>query len=95
MSDKSAEARRRGLVRQEFRMLFGGIALVVLGVILLGVQSIVNMRPKEVRNPSPESSIEQIEHKANPMAGIVGIVSLAAGVAVFVMGWRADKRPRD
>jgi hypothetical protein len=74
-------------------MLFGkiqGIALVILGVILLGVQSIVYMRPKEIRNPSPDSSIEHIEHKTNQIAGILGIVSLAAGIAIFVLALRAD-----
>jgi uncharacterized membrane protein len=79
-------------------MLFGkiqAIALVILGVFLLGVQSIAYMRPKEIRNPAPDSSIEQIEHKTNPIAGIAGIVSLAAGAAIFVLGRRADKRPRD
>ncbi len=68
-------------------MLFGkiqGIALVVLGAMLLGVQLMLYMSRKDVRNPPPGSSIQQVEHKTNPLPGIIGIVSLVAGVAIFV-----------
>ena len=70
-------------------MQFGkihGVALAVLGAILLGVQAMLYMAPQKVVSCSTESSIPKVEHKTNPVAGILGIVSLIAGVAIFARG---------
>ena len=75
-------------------MQFGkihGVALAVLGAILLGVQAMLYMAPQKVVSGSTESSIPKVEHKANPVAGILGMVALFAGVAIFARGRRADE----
>jgi hypothetical protein len=70
---------------------FHGIALAVLGVILLGIQAMLYMTPKEVVAGATESSTPKVEHKTNLVPGILGIASLAAGVAIFVTKRRADE----
>jgi len=75
-------------------MQFGkihGVALAVLGAILLGIQAMLYMTPKEVVSGPTESSIPQVEHKTIPVAGILGIVALIAGIAIFATGRRADE----
>ena len=75
-------------------MQFGkihGVALAVLGAILLGVQAMLYMALQKVVSGSTESSIPKVEHKANPVAGILGMVALFAGVAIFARGRRADE----
>ena len=73
-------------------MQFGkihGVALLVLGAMLLCIQAMLYFMAKEVSRSAIETSIVKEEHKTNPMAGIVGMVSLIAGIAIFV-GYRRD-----
>ncbi len=75
-------------------MQFGkihGVALAVLGIILLCIQVMFYVAPKEVNSGAIESSITKAEHKTNPMAGILGIASLIAGIAIFSTARRADE----
>jgi hypothetical protein len=75
-------------------MQFGrihGVALAVLGAILLSIQAMLYMAPNQVVSGPTESSIPKIEPKTNPVTGILGIVSLVAGVAIFATGRRADE----
>ena len=75
-------------------MQFGkihGIALAVLGAILLGAQVMFYVTPTKVVSGPAESSTPKVEHKTNPVAGILGVVSLIAGVAIFVTGRPADE----
>jgi len=75
-------------------MQFGkihGVALVVLGAILLGIQAMLYMTPQKVVSDPIESSIPKVEHKSNPLAGIFGVLSLIAGVAIFSTRRRADE----
>jgi uncharacterized membrane protein len=77
-------------------MQFGkihGVALAVLGAILLGIQAMLYMTPKQVVTGATQSSLPNGEHKANPVTRILGIVSLIAGVAIFATGRRADEPP--
>jgi UDP-N-acetylmuramyl pentapeptide phosphotransferase/UDP-N-acetylglucosamine-1-phosphate transferase len=75
-------------------MQFGkihGIALAVLGAILLGLQVMRYLTPtKAVREPT-ESSMPKVEHRTIPVAGILGILSLFAGAAIFVTRRRVDE----
>jgi hypothetical protein len=75
-------------------MQFGrvhGIALVVLGVVLLGFQAMRYMTPKPVVTGPNQSSISQTEHKTNPAVGIIGLISLIAGGAIIATARRADE----
>ena len=75
-------------------MQFGkihGVALAVLGAILLGIQAMLYMTPQKVVSGPAESSTTKVEHKANPVAGILGMVSLVAGAAIFATARRADE----
>ena len=75
-------------------MQFGkihGVALAVLGVILLGIQAMLYVRPKEVDSGPSESSTPKAEHKTSPVVGILGVLSLVAGAAVFATARRADE----
>jgi hypothetical protein len=75
-------------------MQFGkihGIALAVLGVILLGFQGMLYMPTGKVPTGVTGSSSPMAEHKTNPVAGILGIASLLAGVAIFATRRQADE----
>lgn len=68
-------------------MQFGkihGVALAVLGAILLGFQAMLYMTPKQVVSGPAESAIPKV-------VGILGMASLIAGAAVFATGRRADE----
>jgi hypothetical protein len=75
-------------------MQFGkihGVALVVLGVVLLCIQAMLYLTPREVSSGAIETSITKAEHKTNPLAGIFGAISLVAGIAIFSTARRADE----
>jgi hypothetical protein len=75
-------------------MQFGkihGVALALLGAILLCIQAILYMAPRQVVRGPTQSSLPNVETKTNPVVGILGVVSLVAGVAVFATGRRADE----
>ena len=75
-------------------MQFGkihGVALLVLGAMLLCIQAMLYFMAKEVSRSAIETSIVKEEHKTNPMAGIVGMVSLIAGIAIFSTARRTDE----
>jgi hypothetical protein len=75
-------------------MQFGkihGIALALLGVILLGIQGVLYMPTGKVPIAATGSSLPAAEHKTNPVAGILGIAFLFAGAAIFFTRRRADE----
>ena len=75
-------------------MQFGrihGVALAVLGAILLGVQAMLYLTSPGAPGSPGESSVPAIERKTIPVAGILGIGSLIAGVAIFATRRRADE----
>jgi hypothetical protein len=49
------------------------------------------MTPRQVVPGPTESSIPKVEHKTNPVTGILGLISLIAGAAIFATGRRADE----
>jgi hypothetical protein len=77
-------------------MQFGrihGIALTILGIVLLGIQSVYYMMPTNVI--SGPTAVSQTEHHAvNPLIGIVGLISLIAGVAIVATAKRRDEPDR-
>ena len=75
-------------------MQFGkihGLALAVLGIILLGFQVMFFMAPNTVTSGATESSMLKVEHRPIPVAGILGVVCLIAGVGIFVTRRNADE----
>ena len=75
-------------------MQFGKIhvvALIVLGAVLLCIQAMLYLAPKEVSSGATETSISKTEHKTNPVAGLLGAISLIAGIAIFSTARRADE----
>jgi hypothetical protein len=85
-------------------MQFGkvhGIALVVLGLILIGVQVSFAFAGKNMTGePSPQSSPTsrsapppEPAHQFGPLAGILGAISLCGGIAIFATAHRRDEPP--
>ena len=78
-------------------MQFGrihGIALIVLGVILIGLQFNLALASKnEPSEPAQPSAVtvQPHPHRFGPLAGIIGGVSLVAGIAVFATARRPDE----
>jgi hypothetical protein len=68
-----------------------GIALTVLGVILLGIQGMLYMPTGKVPTGGTAFSAPVVEHKTNPVAGILGIAFLLAGAAIFSTRRQADE----
>jgi hypothetical protein len=71
-----------------------GVALIVLGIVLLGVQATISMTPKSAKIPA-ETSPTVSEHKTTWFPGIIGTVSLLAGVGLFVTASRRDEPPSE
>ena len=75
-------------------MQFGkmhGIALAVLGIILLGIQGMLYMPTGKVPAGATGSPLLVVEHKTNPVAGILGVAFLLVGAAIFSTRRQADE----
>jgi hypothetical protein len=77
-------------------MQFGrihGIALALLGIVLLGIQTVHYMMPTNAT--SGPAAVSQTAHQAvNPLIGIVGLISLLVGVAIVATANRRDEPDR-
>jgi hypothetical protein len=74
-------------------MQFGkihGIALVVLGIFLFGVQGLLSVMPRH-RDLPAESSLRTIEHKTTSLPAIIGAASLVLGIALLFTARRRDE----
>jgi hypothetical protein len=72
-------------------MQFGrtfGLALIVLGVLLFGLQAALVVTP---RNNSQGTEAANAERRTNPLPGIVGAGSLVIGLALFAKARRTDE----
>jgi hypothetical protein len=77
-------------------MQFGrihGIALAILGIILLGIQTMYYTMPKKVIS-GPTAVSQTAHHAINPLFGIVGLLSLLVGVAIVLTANRRDEPDR-
>jgi len=79
-------------------MQFGrlhGIALAVLGLLLISVQIVFAFAGSTDINPAahPASSAvtAQQSHHLSPLAGIIGAASLVTGLAIFATARRRDE----
>ena len=75
-------------------MQFGrlhGLALAILGAILLGFQAMLLITTNNPTSCATQSSTLKVEHRSIPVAGILGIVCLIAGVGIFVTRRKADE----
>ena len=70
---------------------FHGVALITLGVMLLGLQTMLYMTTKQVVTGPPGFSTTKLEHETYPVPGILGIASLMASVAIRATLRRADE----
>jgi nitrate reductase gamma subunit len=74
-------------------MQFGrisGVALMVLGILLCGLQFVQSMTPP--KSPAAaDSSIARPEHKTSALPGIIGGASLVAGIVLLATGRRRDE----
>ena len=80
----------------EFPLQFGrihGIALAILGIVLLSIQTVYYMMPTTVTS-GPIAVSQTPHHTANPLIGIVGLISLLVGVAVVATANRRDEPDR-
>jgi hypothetical protein len=79
-------------------MQFGkvqGIALMALGFLLIGIQAMVLMSPRNDVGRT-EGSTKTVESKISMVPGIVGGVSLIAGYWIFFTARRSDEpAPKD
>jgi ribose/xylose/arabinose/galactoside ABC-type transport system permease subunit len=69
---------------------FHGIALITLGVMLLGLQTMLYMTTKQVVTGPPEFLTTKLEHETYPVP-ILGIASLMASVAIRATLRRAEE----
>jgi hypothetical protein len=79
-------------------MQFGkihGIALIALGIVLIGLQLnlVLGSRGNVPPRGQPSAVTEQPRdtHRLGPLAGIMGAASLIAGIAVFATARRRDE----
>jgi uncharacterized membrane protein YczE len=70
---------------------FHGIALITLGVMLLGLQTMLYMTTKQVVTGPREFLTTKLEHEVYPVPGILGIASLMAGAAILAKRRRAEE----
>ena len=68
-----------------------GFALIVLGLMLSGLQTMVYMTTKQVVTGPPGFSTTKLEHETYPVPGILGITSLMAGAAILTTRRRIDE----
>jgi len=77
-------------------MQFGrihGIALAILGIVLLGIQTMYYMMPAHVIS-GPTRVSQTAHHTVNPLFGIFGLLSLLVGVAIIATANRRDEPDR-
>jgi uncharacterized protein YhhL (DUF1145 family) len=80
----------------EVDMQFGrihGIALAILGIALLGIQTMQYMMPTGVIN-GPTRVSQTAHHAVIPLFGIFGLLSLLVGVAIVATANRRDEPDR-
>jgi hypothetical protein len=77
-------------------MQFGkihGMALAILGIVLLGIQTAYYMMPTSVIS-GPTGVSRTAHHAINPLFGVVGLISLLVGVAIIATASRSDEPDR-
>ena len=77
-------------------MQFGkihGIALAILGIVLLGIQTVYYMMPTNVVS-GPTGVSRTVHHAINPLLGLLGLISLLVGVVIVVTASRRDEPDR-
>ena len=77
-------------------MQFGrihGIALAILGIVLLGIQTVYYVMPTNAIS-GPTAVSRTVPHAVNPLFGIVGLISLLVGVAIVLTANRSDEPDR-
>ncbi len=62
---------------------FHGVARITLGVMPLGLQTMLYMTIKQVVTGPPEFLTTRLEHETYPVPGVLGIASLMAGAAIL------------
>ena len=80
------------------RLKTAGLGLIALGILLLGAQLVLYLGAKNVY-PPPDSGEAHIapplQARLNPLPGILGAVTLIAGLALSAKNPREADDPRD
>jgi hypothetical protein len=77
-------------------MQFGkihGIALAILGIVLLGIQTVYYMMPMNAIS-GPTAVSRTAPHTVNPVFGVVGLILLIIGAAIVLTANRRDEPDR-
>jgi hypothetical protein len=78
-------------------MQFGrisGIALIILGIVLCGLQAVLVVTTKKDRQAPETTATTNTEHRTTPLPGVVGAGSLLAGIAILTTARRRDEPER-
>ena len=78
-------------------MQFGrisGVALIILGIVLCGLQAVLVLTPKKDRQAPETTAMTNTEQRTTPLPGVVGAGSLLAGIAILATARRRDEPER-
>jgi hypothetical protein len=67
-----------------------GIALAILGIVLLGIQAVYYVMPTNVIS-GPTGVSQSAYHAVNPLFGIAGLISLLVGIAIVATANHRDE----
>jgi uncharacterized membrane protein len=80
------------------RMQFGkvqGVALFVLGLILVLVQAVIAMRPQKDPGAAVQDGRQAVESNISYAPGVIGGVFLLGGIWVIFTSRRSDEPPAE
>jgi hypothetical protein len=80
------------------RMQFGkihGIALFVLGLVLVVVQAVISMGPHNDPRAAAQDGRQAVESKISYAPGVIGAVFLLGGMWVIFTSRRSDEPPAE
>jgi uncharacterized membrane protein len=80
------------------RMQFGkiqGIALFVLGLILVLVQAVIAMRPQKDPGAAAQDGRQAVESNISYAPGVIGGIFLLGGIWVIFTSRRSDEPPAE
>jgi hypothetical protein len=75
-------------------MQFGkisGLALIILGILLCGLQGVQYMSPQRSPVAPDQQSTTRPEHKTSSLPGIIGTGSLVIGIVLLLSARRKDE----
>jgi hypothetical protein len=80
------------------RLKTAGLGLITLGILLLGAQLVLYLGAKNVYPPPDSGEVHiapPVQTHLNPLPGILGAVTLIAGLTLFAKNPHEADDPRD